>query len=60
MVPGGAYAPLMLGKGDAVPTASRVWTQPRESSRLLGDVLGETAGDGFALLCFYLFDWSPT
>jgi len=50
----------MLATGDAVPVASRVWTQPREGSRPLGDVLAETAGDGLVFLCFYLFDWSPT
>ena len=50
----------MLGEGDAVPATSRVWTEPREGPRPLGDVLAETAGGGLALLCFYLFDWSPT
>ena len=50
----------MLGEGDAVPVAGRVWTQPGEGPRSLGDVLAEAAGDGLVLLCFYIFDWSPT
>jgi hypothetical protein len=45
----------MLEPGSAVPDVS-VWTDPREESRPLRDVLGE----GWALLCFYLYDWSPT
>ena len=45
----------MLGPGDPVPDV-RVWTAPREESRSLRQVLGA----GYALLCFYLWDWSPT
>jgi peroxiredoxin len=45
----------MLEPGDAIPEA-RVWTSPREGPLWLTDVL---AG-GRALVCFYLFDWSPT
>jgi peroxiredoxin len=45
----------MLGPGDAVPDA-RVWKAPKE-----GPVsLRETLGEGLVLLCFYLWDWSPT
>ena len=46
----------MLAPGDRIP-AARVWTAPREDGVDLGDAL---AGDGLALLCFYLWDWSPT
>jgi len=45
----------VLGQGDSVPDV-QVWAAPREEPRLLGDVLG----DGLALLCFYVWDWSPT
>jgi len=45
----------MLGPGDAVPDA-RVWTAPREVSVRLSEALG----DAMVLLCFYLWDWSPT
>jgi hypothetical protein len=45
----------MLGRGESVPHV-RVWTAPREESRALREVLG----DGLSLLCFYLWDWSPT
>jgi peroxiredoxin len=45
----------MLGPGDPVPEA-RVWTATGEEPRSLSDVLGA----GFVLLCFYVFDWSPT
>ena len=45
----------MLGSGDRVPHV-QVWTAPREESRPLKQVLGA----GHALLCFYLWDWSPT
>jgi hypothetical protein len=37
--------------------AARVWAGPREEALQLVDAL---AGDGLALLCFYLWDWSPT
>jgi hypothetical protein len=46
----------MLEPGDRIPEA-RVWTAPREGSVALGEAL---AGDGMTLLCFYLWDWSPT
>ena len=45
----------MLGRGDPIPEA-RVWTAPREAALWLEHVL---AGEP-ALLCFYLWDWSPT
>ena len=45
----------MLEAGSAVPDV-RVWTSPREEAQPLRDVLGE----GLALLCFYVWDWSPT
>jgi hypothetical protein len=45
----------MLGPGDAVPDVV-VWTAIREEGRPLRQVLGA----GLALLCFYLWDWSPT
>ena len=45
----------MLGPGDRIPEA-HVWTAPREGPLWLADVL---AGER-TLLCFYLYDWSPT
>jgi len=45
----------VLGRGDPVPDIP-VWTAPGEAARLLPPVLGA----GYALLCFYLWDWSPT
>ena len=45
----------MLQAGDRVPEA-RVWAAPREDATTLGEALG----DGLVLLCFYLWDWSPT
>jgi hypothetical protein len=45
----------VLEAGDPVPDVL-VWTAPREEARSLRQVLGA----GFALLCFYVFDWSPT
>ena len=45
----------MLKPGDSVPDA-RVWAAPGEEPTQLRDALG----DGPVLLCFYLFDWSPT
>ena len=36
--------------------SARVWTAPREDPVDLAEAL---AGDGLALLCFYVFDWSP-
>ena len=46
----------MLEPGDRIPEA-RVWTAPRIGPAPLRDTI---AGDGLALLCFYLWDWSPT
>jgi hypothetical protein len=45
----------VLEAGDRVPDV-QVWTAPREEARPLKQVLGA----GYALLCFYLWDWSPT
>jgi len=45
----------VLERGDRVPDV-QVWTAPREEPRELQQVLGA----GLALLCFYLWDWSPT
>jgi hypothetical protein len=45
----------MLEAGSAVPDVA-VWSAPREEAQPLSDVLGE----GLTLLCFYLYDWSPT
>ena len=46
----------MLAPGDRIPEAP-VWRAPREDPVSLLDAI---AGDGLALLCFYLWDWSPT
>lgn len=46
----------MLEAGDPVPGTIPVWTQQREGPQPLANALG----DGLVLLCFYLFDWSPT
>lgn len=45
----------MLASGDPIPAAT-VWTAPRTPGVLLREAL---AGAGLALLCFYVFDWSP-
>ena len=45
----------MLGPGDAVPDV-QVWAAPGEGPVRLAGALG----DGLVLLCFYLWDWSPT
>jgi hypothetical protein len=45
----------MLEQGDRVPGVD-VWAAPREEARPLREVLGE----GLTLLCFYVYDWSPT
>jgi hypothetical protein len=45
----------VLGPGDSVPDVA-VWAAPREEARPLREVLGE----GLSLLCFYVWDWSPT
>jgi hypothetical protein len=43
----------VLQRGDSVPDV-QVWTEPREEARALKQVLGA----GYALLCFYLWDWT--
>jgi hypothetical protein len=45
----------MLEPGASVPSA-RVWRAPREEPVELREAI---AGEGLALLCFYVFDWSP-
>ncbi len=45
----------MLEAGSAVPDV-HVWAAPREDAIPLRRVLGA----GYALLCFYVWDWSPT
>jgi hypothetical protein len=45
----------VLEVGASVPDV-QVWTAPREEARSLREVLGA----GYALLCFYVWDWSPT
>jgi hypothetical protein len=45
----------MLGPGDRIPPA-RVWRATREGPVDLAEAI---AGPGHALLCFYVFDWSP-
>ena len=45
----------MLGPGELVP-AVEIWTGPGDEPILLRDALGA----GLSLLCFYVFDWSPT
>jgi hypothetical protein len=45
----------VLGPGDRVPDVT-VWAAPREEAVPLRQVLGA----GYALLNFYVFDWSPT
>jgi hypothetical protein len=45
----------MLGLGDQVPDVA-VWAVLREEARPLREILGA----GLSLLCFYVFDWSPT
>jgi hypothetical protein len=45
----------VLGPGESVPEV-QVWPSSREEARPLREVLGA----GYSLLCFYLFDWSPT
>ena len=45
----------MLEPGASVPEVE-VWTAPREQARPLPEVLD----GGLSLLCFYVWDWSPT
>ena len=45
----------MLEAGDRVPDV-QAWAAPRDEARPLREILGE----GLTLLCFYVFDWSPT
>lgn len=45
----------MLGPGDRVPDV-HVWTAPGKEPETLVAILGE----GLTLLCFYVFDFSPT
>ena len=49
------YVGAMLEAGKAVPDV-HVWTDVRAGPVRLSEVLG----DGLKLLCFYLWDWSPT
>ena len=46
----------MLAPGDRVPQAI-VWTGALDDPVQIAEAI---AGDGFAFLCFYPFDWSPT
>jgi hypothetical protein len=45
----------MLDVGATVPDVE-VWADIREEPKPLRDLLGT----GWSLLCFYLYDWSPT
>ena len=45
----------MLEPGARVPDV-QVWVSAREEAQPLSEVLGA----GMTLLCFYLYDWSPT
>jgi hypothetical protein len=45
----------VIESGATVPEV-RVWEAPGEEARSLRDVLGP----GLSLLCFYVYDWSPT
>ena len=45
----------MLEAGARVPGVG-VWVAPREEAKPLSEILG----DGLTLLCFYVWDWSPT
>jgi hypothetical protein len=45
----------MLEAGASVPDVA-VWAAPRQEATALRAMLGE----GLALLCFYVHDWSPT
>ena len=45
----------MLEAGSSVPEVD-VWADVREEPKPLRGILGA----GLSLLCFYLYDWSPT
>jgi hypothetical protein len=45
----------VLDAGSAVPDV-HVWAAPREEAQPLREVLGA----GLSLLCFYVWNWSPT
>jgi hypothetical protein len=45
----------LLEAGSALPDVS-VWAGVREEPRPLAEILGS----GYSLLCFYVYDWSPT
>lgn len=47
----------MLPAGSIAGLDIAVWIAPRQEPVRLGNAI---AGDGFALLCFYPFNWSPT
>ena len=52
---GCSYGLSMLGPGDPIPDVG-VWVGPREEAKPLSEILGY----GLTLLCFYVWDWSPT
>jgi hypothetical protein len=52
--PAGTFS-LVLEAGDRVPDVS-VWADVREEARPLKEIFGP----GLSLLCFFLWDWSPT
>ncbi|HET9437558.1 MAG TPA: hypothetical protein VFO64_05105 [Gaiellaceae bacterium] len=45
----------MLEAGSPLPDV-HVWTGPREEAKPLREVLSPS----WSLLCFYVWDWSPT
>jgi hypothetical protein len=45
----------MLEAGSAVPDV-QVWAAPREEAQPLKEIIAP----GLTLLCFYVWDWSPT
>jgi len=51
----GAYRVGVLDAGSPIPDVL-VWTAPRQEAQPLREVLGE----GLTLLCFYIWNWSPT
>jgi hypothetical protein len=46
----------MLEPGERIPLDARVWKAPREGPVTLAEAIGSE----LTLLCFYLWDWSPT